>query len=150
MSSSQITANKKDRESKKRKKRQEKDDKREDRKTNSNKGKDFSEMLAYVDEYGNLTTTPPKPAGSEDNAASGKRSDRYERGPADKTAHQGIVEFFNTQKRFGFIIDSKSKKKIFFHANDLKEPVKEQDQVEFLVEPSSKGPKAVQIAKLAN
>lgn len=150
MSSSQITANKKDRESKKRKKRQEKDDKREDRKTNSNKGKDFSEMLAYVDEYGNLTTTPPKPAGSEDNAASGKRSERYDKASSDKAVHQGIVEFFNTQKRFGFIIDSKSKKKIFFHANDLDAPVKEQDQVEFLVEPSSKGPKAVQIVKLNN
>jgi hypothetical protein len=55
-------------------------------------------MLAYVDEYGNLTTTPPKPAGSEDNAASGKRSDRYERGPADKAAHQGIVEFLILKK----------------------------------------------------
>jgi hypothetical protein len=41
MSSSQITANKKDRESKKRKKRQEKDDKRETEKLTLTKGKIF-------------------------------------------------------------------------------------------------------------
>jgi hypothetical protein len=34
--------------------------KRQDRKVNNNKGKGFESMLAYVDENGQLTTTPPE------------------------------------------------------------------------------------------
>ncbi|HSD13650.1 MAG TPA: hypothetical protein VLB74_03300 [Flavobacterium sp.] len=37
-----------------------KDQKKEDRKVNNNKGKGFDSMIAYVDENGNLTSTPPE------------------------------------------------------------------------------------------
>jgi len=37
-----------------------KDQKREERKSNNNKGKGFESMLAYVDENGNLSNTPPE------------------------------------------------------------------------------------------
>lgn len=34
--------------------------KRQDRKVNNNKGKGFDSMIAYVDENGHLTNTPPE------------------------------------------------------------------------------------------
>ena len=59
MAKSQETYSKKEKEKKKLKKRQDKEEKRIERKANSNKGKSFEEMLAYVDENGNLSSTPP-------------------------------------------------------------------------------------------
>ena len=37
-----------------------KDQKKEERKLNNNKGKGLDSMIAYVDEYGNLSSTPPE------------------------------------------------------------------------------------------
>ncbi|MFL9844833.1 hypothetical protein [Flavobacterium rhizosphaerae] len=34
--------------------------KKQQRKTNNNKGKGFDSMIAYVDQYGNLSSTPPE------------------------------------------------------------------------------------------
>ena len=50
---------KKEKEKKKLKKRQDKEAKKEERKSDSNKGKGIDEMLAYVDEDGNITTCYP-------------------------------------------------------------------------------------------
>ena len=61
MAKSQETYSKKEKESKKLKKRKEKEEKKLERKANNNKGKSFEEMLAYVDENGNLSSTPPDP-----------------------------------------------------------------------------------------
>ena len=61
MAKSQDTFNKKEKEKKRLKKRQEKNLKREDRKSNSTGG-ELENMLAYVDENGNLTDTPPDPS----------------------------------------------------------------------------------------
>jgi S-adenosylmethionine hydrolase len=56
---------KKQKEQIRKKKRQEKEEKKSERKKNS-KGGDLENMIAYVDEYGNFTTEPPKnfPLGS--------------------------------------------------------------------------------------
>lgn len=51
---------KKQKEEKRRKKRLEKEEKKLERKKNSTGG-DLDSMLAYVDEFGNLTSTPPAP-----------------------------------------------------------------------------------------
>jgi len=37
-----------------------KDQKKQERKENNNKGKGLDSMIAYVDEYGNLSATPPE------------------------------------------------------------------------------------------
>jgi hypothetical protein len=58
MAKSQITFNKKENEKKRLKKRLEKEKKREARKANA-PGGGFENMIAYVDENGNLTDTPP-------------------------------------------------------------------------------------------
>jgi len=62
MSKSNETFNKKEKEKKRLKKNNEKKEKAELRKTNSSKGKGLEDMMAYVDENGNITTTLPEPS----------------------------------------------------------------------------------------
>ena len=61
MGKSQETFSKKEKEKKRIKKKQDKDQKKEERKANAVKGKTLEEMFAYVDENGNISTTPPDP-----------------------------------------------------------------------------------------
>lgn len=53
--------NKKDREKKKQKAKMDKADKMKERKENAKKGKSLDEMMAYIDENGNISSTPPDP-----------------------------------------------------------------------------------------
>ena len=59
MAKSQETFSKKEKGKQKIKQRQEKLEKMNERKANAKKGKSLEEMMAYVDENGNLTSTPP-------------------------------------------------------------------------------------------
>ena len=61
MARSQETFGKKEKEKKRQKKKEEKAKKREERKANS-EGGGLENMMAYVDELGNITDTPPDPA----------------------------------------------------------------------------------------
>ena len=60
MGRSQETFSKKEKEKKKQKKKQDKEQKKEERKSHTSKGKGIDEMLAYVDDDGNITSTPPR------------------------------------------------------------------------------------------
>ncbi len=60
--SHQTFSKKKKTRRKKLKKRQDKAQKKEERKSTSNKGKSFEDMIAYIDENGNITSTPPDPS----------------------------------------------------------------------------------------
>ena len=60
MAKSQDTYNKKEKEKKRLKKRLEKKARAEERKANS-EGGELENMMAYVDEDGNITDTPPDP-----------------------------------------------------------------------------------------
>jgi hypothetical protein len=62
MGRSTETFSKKEREKKKSIKLKDKKEKAEDRKANAGKGKTLDEMMAYIDENGNITSTPPDPA----------------------------------------------------------------------------------------
>jgi len=59
MSRSQNSFIKKQREKKKAQKRKEKEERKKERQENNNKGGDLSNMMAYVDEFGNITSEPP-------------------------------------------------------------------------------------------
>jgi hypothetical protein len=59
MGRSQETFSKKEREKKRLSKRKEKEEKKAERKANSSKGKGLEGMLAYVDENGMISQTPP-------------------------------------------------------------------------------------------
>lgn len=60
---------------------------------------------------------------------------------------KGTVKFFNTEKGFGFITDSETGKDIFVHKSNLKQNVREDDQVTFETEDGPKGPSAVNVSR---
>jgi hypothetical protein len=67
MARSQNSFIKKQREKKKAQKRKEKEARRKERQENNNKGGDLSNMMAYVDEFGNITSEPPVIVDSDKN-----------------------------------------------------------------------------------
>jgi len=147
MSKSQETWNKKEAEKKRAKKKQDKEQKKEERKANAKEGSSFEDMLAYVDEYGNITSTPPDPMKKivikeEDIQIAIPK--HVNEGPVD-TVRKGIVTFFNDSKGYGFIKDSDTQESIFVHINGLVDSIKENNKVTFEVEMGPKGPNAVSV-----
>jgi cold shock CspA family protein len=147
MAKSKETWNKKETEKKKEKKRKEKEQRKEDRKANAKEGISFDDMIAYVDENGNISSTPPDPTKKriikeEDIEVSvPKQADIKEADPTRK----GKVTFFNDSKGYGFIKDSDSQDSIFVHVNGLIDAIKENDKVTFEVEMGQKGPNAIRV-----
>ncbi|CAN5561740.1 cold shock domain-containing protein [soil metagenome] len=147
MAKSQQTFNKKEKEKQKVKKREEKERKKEERKANS-AGGGLENMLVYVDENGNFTSTAPDPAKKEK-----IKADQIEIGvpkrlitAEDKeTVRKGKVTFFNSSKGFGFIKAENSDESIFVHVNGLKQPIAENDIVTFQVEQGQRGLVAVEV-----
>jgi cold shock CspA family protein len=146
MGRSQDTFSKKEKEKNRLKKRKEKEEKKEERKANSNKGKSFEEMLAYVDENGNISATPLDPKKKKEI----KQEDitigvmKHVEEP-EEIERSGKVTYFNETKGYGFIKDQKSQEAIFVHINALSGPLKEGDLVTFEIEKGPKGPSAVSV-----
>ncbi|WP_235998394.1 cold-shock protein [Hymenobacter sp. BT559] len=153
MARAQETFSKKENEKKRLKKKNDKEEKRKERQANATSGQSLEDMLAYVDEDGNITNTPPDPTRkrkeiSVESIQIGvpKQEDRE---PED-TLRTGTVSFFNDSKGYGFIKDQASQESIFVHANALGGlTLKEGNKVTFEVEPGMKGPTAVRV-KLAS
>lgn len=150
MARSTETFNKKEKEKKRLKKQKEKREKAEERKENVVKGKSLDEMMAYVDENGNITSTPPDPTKkkkiiTEDIQIATPKQEAIQ--PGD-LIRNGKVTFFNESKGYGFIKDSESQESIFVHINELSEAVGENDKVTFEVEPGQKGMTAVRVKKV--
>ncbi len=150
MGRSQETFNKKEKEKRKLKKKKEKLQRKEDRKADSQKGKGLEDMLAYVDEDGNIISTPPDPGKKKKIKAEDIEvgvSKQKEPDPAD-LIRKGTVTFFNHSKGYGFIKDHETQESVFVHINGLTEQVDEGDKVSFEVEMGQKGPNAVRVKKL--
>ena len=149
MARAQETFSKKENENKRLKKKNDKEEKRKERQANATSGQSLEDMLAYVDEDGNITATPPDPNRKRKEislesiqVAVPKQEDRE---PED-TLRTGTVSFFNDSKGYGFIKDQASQESIFVHANALGGLVlKEGNKVTFEVEPGQKGPTAVRV-----
>jgi len=146
MGRSQETFNKKEVRNKKEKKRKEKEKKKLARKEGEKKG-GLDDMIAYVDENGMLTSTPPDPTKkkkeikAEDIELGVPSREREETDPNRK----GTVAFFNESKGYGFIKDSETKESVFVHVNNVLEEIKEGNLVSFEVEMGQKGPTAVKV-----
>ena len=104
-------------------------------------------MIAFVDENGNITNTPPDPnqkkevINAEDIEVSVPRGPNLEIDPIRK----GTVTFFNSSKGYGFITDQETRESIFVHVNNVLEEIKEGNLVSFEMEKGQKGPIAVQV-----
>jgi cold shock CspA family protein/uncharacterized FlaG/YvyC family protein len=148
MAKSQDSFNKKEKEKKRVKKNQEKQERREQRKADKLEGgtKSFDDMISYVDENGNFSSTPPDPSKRTvikvEDIILGAAS-RYTT-PEETTRH-GRVKFFNDEKGYGFIVDTETKDSVFVHINNLNDPIRENDRVTYEVEMGPKGANAVNV-----
>ncbi|XZF15772.1 cold-shock protein [Chitinophagaceae bacterium MMS25-I14] len=150
MGRSQETVGKKENEKKKQQKKREKEDRKEERKSNSSKGKSLEDMMVYLDENGNFTSTPPDPKMKRE-----IRAEDLLTGPARKedreqyeVVRKGVIKFFNEAKGYGFINDLQTQESVFVHINQISGPVKERDKVTFEVENGPKGRTAVRVKKV--
>jgi cold shock CspA family protein len=143
--------NKKEREKKKQKPKMDKADKMKERKENAKKGKSLDEMMAYIDENGNISSTPPDPRRKVEIKLEDIQIGVPEYVPLtqEELTHKGKITFFNHEKGFGFIKDQQSQQSIFVHANNLSGEVKENDKVSFEIEIGQRGPFAVNV-KIVN
>jgi len=146
MGRSQETFGKKEVRNKKEKKRKEKEQKRARRKSEGKKSS-FDDMIAYVDEYGKITSTPPDPDKKTIVDADTIELKITKNNPetAPDFVRKGVVTFFNDSKGYGFIRDMESRQSVFVHANNLLEPVKENNIVSFEI---GKGPKGLTALKV--
>lgn len=140
---------KKEQKNRKAKAKKEKEEKRQERKINNNKGKGLEEMLAYVDENGNLSSVPPKAGNVQDIALDDIRIDAKPRA-TEESPRTGAITFFNSSKGFGFITDDKFKERVFFHVNQVSQPVKEGDKVTFSRERTPRGYNAVNVTLIGS
>jgi cold shock CspA family protein len=146
MGRSQETFNKKEVKNKKEKKRKEKEKKRAIRKESGKSS--FDDMIAYVDEYGKITSTPPDPNKKIIIDPSSIELGNAKGDPSDKPDYirKGVVTFFNDSKGFGFIRDMESKQSVFVHANNLNDKIKENNIVTFEIGKGPKGATALNVS----
>jgi cold shock CspA family protein len=145
MGRSQETFNKKEVRNKKEKKRKEKAQKRLARKEGEKKSS-LDDMIAYVDENGMLTSTPPDPTKKKEVKLEDIEIGVPTRDDEDfDPIRTGIVSFFNDSKGYGFIKDIETKESVFVHVNNMLEDIKEGNKVSFEVEMGQKGPAAVRV-----
>jgi cold shock CspA family protein len=147
MAKSQQTWLKKEREKQKQKDRKEKEEKMQERKEKGKDGKSLDDMMAYIDENGNISSTPPDPSKKRVINVEDIEIGVPKHKPIDPEdlIRKGTITFFNQAKGYGFIKDQQSQESVFVHINSLLEPVKENNRVTFEVEMGPKGPSAVKV-----
>lgn len=134
--------NKRELEKKKEKKRKDKLQRKEERKTSGVSS--FDDMIAYVDENGLITSTPPDPYKKQEvdldsiTVSTPKKE-------AEDTVLNGRVEHFNSDKGYGFIKSLADTEKYFFHISNAPENITEGNMVTFELERGEKGMNAVRI-----
>ena len=140
-----MTVGKRENEKKRLAKREEKLKKKESKKL-SGKTNSFDDMIAYVDENGMITSTPP----ADDIQKEEINPDEIVIATPKKEEEEpvilrGRVEFFNVAKGFGFIKDLAGVEKYFFHVNNTVSEITENDIVTFDLERGLKGMNAVNV-----
>lgn len=146
MVKSQQTRIKQEKEKQKQKKKKDKAQKKLDRQAEGRDGS-IDDMIAYVDEYGRITSTPPDPGKREKIKAEdidiSIRNSNVLREPDAPTT--GVVSFFNDSKGYGFIRDALSGESLFVHINSVEGKINEGDQVIYDIVNSPKGKSAVNV-----
>ena len=146
MARSSETFGKKEKEKRKQQKKKEKAMRREERKSNS-EGGGLDNMMAYVDEFGNISNTPPDPTKKKveikaENIDIGvPKKEEVEYDPI----HKGRVSFFEHSKGYGFIKEMDSQESYFVHINNCNDEITEGNLVNFELEKGPKGMVAVKV-----
>lgn len=139
-----VTFGKRENEKKKQARRLEKQNRKEERKS-AGKVNSFDDMIAYVDENGRITATPPDMARMKEKIEPEEIliSTPKQEAPV---LRKGRVEHFNTSKGYGFIKDLAGTDKYFFHVNNVLADIVENDIVTFDLERGKRGMNAVNIS----
>lgn len=139
--------NKKEKEKQRQKKKQEKEQRKQERRANASGG-GLENMMAYVDEFGNITDTPPDPAKKREEVSLEDIEISIPKRAEDEELDKerlGTVTFFNESKGYGFIVDQETQQSIFVHVNGLVDRIRERDRVTFETEMGQKGLNAVNV-----
>ncbi len=148
MGRSKETFSKKEKEKKRLKKRQDKEAKMEERRANGDKDTSLESMLAYVDENGNLSSTPPDPkTRKEINLEDIQLGAAFNREDSEPEIYVGVLDSFFKDKGFGFIKDSDRNRNVFVHISQLAHGIEPGDRVSFDTEQTPKGLSAVNVQK---
>lgn len=149
MGRSQQTFSKSEKEKKRLKKREDKRKKMEARKAEKEANGSDGIPIAYVDYNGNLTDTPPDPENRIEIEAENIEVSIPKTLPGEKEEYDpirtGKVNFFDSSKGFGFIIDSEDNEKYFCHVSGLIDEISENDKVQFELEKGQRGMNAVKV-----
>ncbi|MBV6642578.1 MAG: cold shock domain-containing protein [Cyclobacteriaceae bacterium] len=145
MGRSRSTFSKRENEKKKQKRKEDKLQKREEKKNSESKSLD--DMIAYVDEFGNISDTPPDPEKKkkEIKATNIEVSIPKQEKEDEDSAKQGTVTYYDVNKNFGFIAQDETQDRFFFHDSNVIEPVQEGDKVTFVAKKGLKGMDAVEV-----
>ena len=148
MAKSKQTYGKSEREKKRLKKREDKKSKKEARRVEKEEGISSNDMMAYVDEHGNIIDTPPDPATKTKISAKDIELGVPKREKVELSAvRHGRVDFFNDSKGFGFIKEQDTGESYFVHINDCEFDIQENDRVSFELKRGNKGMNAVLVKK---
>ncbi len=137
------TFGKRENEKKKQAKRLEKQKKKEERKANGPASPE--DMIAYIDENGNITDTPPDISMKEEIKLEDIAVSTPKKEDTEPEEMRGRVEHFNEERGYGFIKDLSSTEKYFFHVSDAPEGIKEGNIVTFETMRGTRGMNAVKI-----
>lgn len=148
MARSQETFGKKERQKKKLQKQKEKHLRREEKRLEEPKAKSLDDMIAYVDENGNITDTPPDPSKRKEVALEDIDLDNSRQSAADNTPPTGKVSYFDPSKGYGFITNSMTGERLFVHINDAAGPLAEGDEVTYTPTRSPRGMQASAVRKI--
>ncbi len=145
MGRSKETFGKKEVRNKQAKKRKEKEKRRLEKKEQGNKDS-FDDMIAWVDENGVITSTPPDLTQKEEikaeNIEIGVPKSEFR---VNNKIRTGQLNTFEESKGYGFITDLETKDSIFVHVNDCADTLELGCKVEFETEKGLKGLKAVNV-----
>ncbi len=145
MARSSGSFNKREKEKKRQQKQEEKKVRKEERKS-SGTG-DFDSMIAYVDENGQISSTPPDPTKRKEVNADDIELGvprRVDEGPVVRT---GRIDRFDESRGFGFIQEDGTRERYFVHVSALLDEVREGDKVTFDLERGPRGLNAVGVKK---
>jgi len=129
-------------------KKKDKEQRKEERKAGSSKGKGFDDMIAWVDEFGNILSEPPDPSAKQEIKVEDIQISvaRMEDLPEELSIQRGVVSFINQAKGFGFITDHQSGESIFVHIRDMIDRIGEGDAVTYETTRGPKGLSAVRVS----
>ncbi len=139
---SRASFGKKEREKIKATKRIEKQKRKE--RNQSGGTRSFNDMIAYVDEYGVLHATQPIAEKVEVDISTIEIA-VPKKEEVEDAFMSGKVEFFNSSKGFGFIKNSTSGEKYFFHISSAPESIEDGNMVTFKTEKTARGVVAINI-----